>query len=286
MARTRSPAIGRYAADLTLTGMAHAKFRYADHPHARILSIDTSKARALDGVFAVITQDDVPDVRHGAFIQDRTLFARDVVRYEGDVIAAVAALTPEIAERAAELIDIEYEVLPAVGHQDAALEPGAPQIHPDWESYEGSEDVVREGNICSRSTIVKGDADAAMEKADIVVSERYEADMSHAVPIEPHAVVAQWQGDKVTIWSSTQVPFIARSRGRDHARDPRVARSRDRALPGRRVRREVRVPFRGAHRGAVARRQAARCGWCSAARRSSWRPTTAARASRSTSRPA
>ena len=202
---------GRYAADLTLTGMAHAKFRYADHPHARILSIDTSKARALDGVFAVITQDDVPDVRHGAFIQDRTLFARDVVRYEGDVIAAVAALTPEIAERAAALIDIEYEVLPAVGHQDAALEPGAPQIHPDWESYEGSEDVVREGNICSRSTIVKGDADAAMEKADIVVSERYEADMSHAVPIEPHAVVAQWQGDKVTIWSSTQVPFIARS---------------------------------------------------------------------------
>jgi CO/xanthine dehydrogenase Mo-binding subunit len=203
--------VGRYAADLTLTGMAHAKFRYADHPHARIISIDTSKARALDGVFAVITQDDVPDVRHGAFVQDRTLFARDVVRYEGETIAAVAALTPEIAERAAALIDVEYEVLPAVAHQDAALEPGAPQIHPDWESYEGSEDVVREGNVCSRSTIVKGDADAAMEKADIVVSERYEADMSHAVPIEPHAVVAQWQGDKVTIWSSTQVPFIARA---------------------------------------------------------------------------
>ena len=121
--------VGRYAADLTLTGMAHAKFRYADHPHARIISIDTSKARALDGVFAVITQDDVPDVRHGAFVQDRTLFARDVVRYEGETIAAVAALTPEIAERAAALIDVEYEVLPAVAHQDAALEPGAPQIH-------------------------------------------------------------------------------------------------------------------------------------------------------------
>ena len=65
--------VGRYAADLTLTGMAHAKFRYSDHPHARILGIDTSKARALDGVFAVITQDDVPDVRHGAFIQDLSL---------------------------------------------------------------------------------------------------------------------------------------------------------------------------------------------------------------------
>ncbi len=203
--------IGRYAADLAATGVAQARFKYADHPHARIVRIDTSAARALPGVFAVITQDDVPDVRHGAYVQDRTLFAADVVRYEGDVIAAVAALSPEIAARAVELIEVEYEVLPAIGHPEAAVAEGAPVIHPDWESYEGSEDVVREGNVASRSTIVKGDADAAMEGADVVVKERYEADMSHAVPIEPHAILAEWQGDRVTVWSSTQVPFVARA---------------------------------------------------------------------------
>ena len=203
--------IGRYAADLSATGVAQARFKYADHPHARIVRIDTSAARALPGVFAVITQEDVPDVRHGAYVQDRTLFAADVVRYEGDVIAAVAALSPEIAAHAVELIEVEYEVLPAIGHPEAAVAEGAPVIHPDWESYEGSDDVVREGNIASRSTIVKGDADAAMEGADIVVKERYEADMSHAVPIEPHAILAEWQGDRVTVWSSTQVPFVARA---------------------------------------------------------------------------
>ena len=94
--------LGRYTADLTMTGMLHACFRYADHAHARIRSIDTSRARALPGVFCVITQDDVPDVRYGAFVEDRTLFARDVVRYEGEVVAAVAATTPEIAREAAD----------------------------------------------------------------------------------------------------------------------------------------------------------------------------------------
>ena len=71
---------GRYTADLSFTGMAHAKFRYADHSHATILKIDTSKAKALPGVVAVVTQDDLPDVRYGGFVQDRSLFARDTVR--------------------------------------------------------------------------------------------------------------------------------------------------------------------------------------------------------------
>ncbi len=203
--------LGRYAADLTLTGMAHARFRYADHAHARVLSIDTAAARALPGVFAVITQDDVPDVRYGPFVQDRTLFARDVVRFEGELIAAVAARTPEIAERAAALIEVAYEPLPVVTDLEAALAPDAPLVHEGWAGYEASEDVVRDGNDCSRSTIVKGDADAAMATADIVVSGRYVADMAHAVPIEPRAILAQWEGDHVTIWSSTQVPYNARA---------------------------------------------------------------------------
>src|SRR5438477_1982374 len=94
-----------------MTGMLHAKFRFADHAHARILGIDTAKARALPGVFAVITHEDVPDVRYHPFVQDRRLFAKSKVRYEAELVAAVAALTPEIAMQAVELIEVEYEPL-------------------------------------------------------------------------------------------------------------------------------------------------------------------------------
>ncbi len=85
---------------MTKSGMLHARFLYAERPRARLLGIDTSAARALPGVFAVITQDDVPDVRYGVFVKDRTLFAKDQVRFEAEVVAAVAALSPEIAEQA------------------------------------------------------------------------------------------------------------------------------------------------------------------------------------------
>ena len=203
--------LGRYTADLARTGMLHARFRYSDHPHARVLRIDTSAAKALPGVFAVLTQDDVPDVRYGGFVEDRTLFAKDVVRFEGEVIAAVAAITQEIADRAVELIQVDYEPLPAISDPEQALAPGAILIHEGWEGYGGNEDVVRDGNDGSHSTIKKGDVEAALASADEVVKERYVADMSHAVPIEPRAIVAEWQGDKVTVWTSTQVPFIARS---------------------------------------------------------------------------
>src|ERR671937_1429334 len=111
---------GRYTADLNLTGQLHAKFRYADHTHARIVRIDTSKARALPGVLAVLTHEDVPDVLYGQLVQDRRLFAKDKVRFEGDVVAGVAALTPELAEQAAALIEVEYEPLPAVTDIEAA----------------------------------------------------------------------------------------------------------------------------------------------------------------------
>jgi CO/xanthine dehydrogenase Mo-binding subunit len=201
---------GRYTADLTLTGQAFAKFRYADHPHARITRLDTSKARALPGVVAVVTQDDLPDVRFGGLVQDRTLFAKDVVRFEGEIVAGVAALTEEIAAEAARQIEVDYEPLPAVSDFVAAMEPGVSPIHPDLASYEKDENVVADGNTMAYSTIVKGDADAGMAEADLVVRGRYVSDASQGVPIEPRAVVAQWRGDEVTIWSSTQVPYAAR----------------------------------------------------------------------------
>jgi CO/xanthine dehydrogenase Mo-binding subunit len=202
---------GRYTADLTLTGMAYAAFRYADHAHARIRRLDTEQARRLPAVVAVITQADVPDVRFGGFVQDRTLFAKDVVRFEGEIVAAVAALTPEAAREAARQIEVEYDPLPVVNDFEAATEPGAPLVHEDWASYERDENIVSDGNTMAYHTIVKGDAHTAVLTADVVVKGRYVSDASQGVPIEPRAVLAQWNGDQVTIWSSTQVPYAARS---------------------------------------------------------------------------
>jgi CO/xanthine dehydrogenase Mo-binding subunit len=204
----------RYTADLAFPGLAHARLLLAGRAHARIVRLDTTRARGLPGVLAVLTADDVPNRRYGSFdyVLDRTLFARDIVRFEGEVVAAVAALTPEDAAAAVAAIDVEYEDLPAVLDVEAALEPGSPRVHEDVASYRHDPNLDPTGNVASRSTIVKGDAAAAMRRAPIVVSERYVADMAHPVPIEPHAVTADWSGDRVTIYSSTQVPFAARGK--------------------------------------------------------------------------
>ncbi len=202
---------GRYTADLTLTGQLYAAFRYADHPHARLTRVDTSKAKALPGVVAVITHDDVPEVRYGGMVQDRFLFAKDVVRFEGDIIAGVAALTEDIARRAAELIEVDYEVLPSVTDFVAAMDPGSPLVHGDWADYTRNDALGSNANTLGYSTVVKGDADAAMTTADLVIKGRYVTDPVQGVPIEPRAVLAQWSGDKVTVWSSTQVPYAARA---------------------------------------------------------------------------
>jgi CO/xanthine dehydrogenase Mo-binding subunit len=202
---------GRYTADLNLTGQLYAKFRYADHTHARIVSIDASKARRMPGVHAVLTHEDVPDVRYGQLVKDRLMFARDRVRFEGDVVAAVAAQTPELAAQAAAAIEIEYEPLPAVSDLEAALAEDAPLIHEDWEGYEADEQLSRSGNVLGYSTVTRGDAGTAIDRADVVVKGRYVTDSSQGAPIEPRAILAHWQGDRVTVWSSTQVPFAARS---------------------------------------------------------------------------
>jgi CO/xanthine dehydrogenase Mo-binding subunit len=125
----------RYSADVTVTGMLHGAFRFAGVSHAIIRGIDTSKAKALPGVVAVITQADVPAGRHGGFVQDRTLFASDRVRWEGEPIAAVAATTAAIARQAAALIEVDLEILPAVVDLEEAIAPGAPLLHPALAIY-------------------------------------------------------------------------------------------------------------------------------------------------------
>ncbi len=204
----------RYTADLSFPGLVHARLLLAGRAHARIRRLDPSRARALPGVLAVLTAEDVPDRRYGSFdyLLDRTLFARDVVRFEGEVVAAVAALTPEIAAAAVDAIEVDYEDLPPILDVEAALEPGSPLVHDAIDGYAHDPNIAPAGNLASRSTIVKGDAQTAIAAAPIVVRERYVADMAHPVPIEPHSVTADWSGDRVTIYSSTQVPFAARAK--------------------------------------------------------------------------
>lgn len=199
---------GRYAADITLTGMLTAKFLYAGVSHARITKLDVSAARQIPGVFAVVTQDDVSDRRFGS-VADRTLFATDVVRFEGEVVAAVAALNAEVARQALAAIVFEYDPLPVVTDLEQSMAEGAPLVHEGWESYEGR-GAERDRNVASFTSMTRGDVEQGMAEADHVVSSRYVADGSQAAPIEPRGVLAQWEGDKVTIWTSTQVPFQAR----------------------------------------------------------------------------
>ena len=201
---------GQYAADLSLPGLVHGRLLQAKRPHARIKRIDTSRARELPGVLAVITQSDLPPVRYGPFVKDRTLFAQDVVRFEGETVAAVAALSRETATAACNLIDVEYEPLEPILNPEAALTSEA-LVHPDWSGYAANDELVRDGNDCGYVSAVKGDIDTGFAEADEIVEERYVTDMSHPAPIEPHALLAKWHGDNVTIWSSTQVPFPARA---------------------------------------------------------------------------
>jgi CO/xanthine dehydrogenase Mo-binding subunit len=202
----------RYTADLTLPGMLEGRFLLAGRSHARIRRLDTSKAQRLPGVMAVVTQLDVPQLRYGNAVKDRTLFADGVVRFEGEVVAAVAARTAEIAAAALNLIEIDYEPLGPTIDAEAALKPDAALVHPDWHSYATAYDgLVRDRNDCAYVNIVKGDVATGFGEADEIVEERYVCDQSHPAPIEPHAVVAQWQGERLTIWTTTQVPFSARA---------------------------------------------------------------------------
>src|SRR5262249_11678474 len=160
---------GHYTADVSLPGQLQACFRYSDHPRARIASIDTTKAKALPGVLAVLTHEDVPEVLYGQMAKDRRLVAKEEGRFQADMIAGVPTLADERPNRAAEVVEIESEPLPPLTDPEQALAEDAPLVHADWASYEADENLNREGNILGRSTIVKGDADGAMAQADVVV---------------------------------------------------------------------------------------------------------------------
>ena len=190
-----------YADDIQLPGMLHAKFLRSPHAHARIRSIDTSRALALEGVHAVLTGADLP-IRYGVipWTPDENALAVDKVRFIGDEVAAVAAVDEDTANAAVRLIEVEYEPLHAFLDPAEALARSEPQIHSEIR------DKAVRGNISKRVALDFGDVDQAFEEADVVVEDEYVFHGSTHTPIEPHCAVAQHAADGVlTLWSSTQI---------------------------------------------------------------------------------
>jgi CO/xanthine dehydrogenase Mo-binding subunit len=194
--------------------MLHGALLLSEHPHAYVREIDTSQALALPGVRAVVTHRDVPDIRYGAVVKDQRLFVKEGEKatHLGDVIAAVAAVSPEIARAALSRIHVRYEPLPPILDPEEALRADAPLIHPDFETYEATAGAIRHGNDCGFNELIKGDTAAGFALADVVIEERYVVDHSHPAAIEPHGVLATVESDgRVTVWTSTQVPYAARA---------------------------------------------------------------------------
>ncbi len=188
--------------DIQLPGMLHGAFLRSPHPHARIVSIDTSEAEAMEGVHAVITGADTP-VNYGVIpvAQDEHALARDKVRFIGDQVAAVAAVDRATALEAARRIRVEYEVLDPVLTIEDALDPSKPPLHVHPRRPERSSNVLR------RVHQKYGDPEAGFAEADVVIEDTYFYPGSTHVPLETHVAVADYDArGKLTVWSSTQIP--------------------------------------------------------------------------------
>lgn len=208
----KATGVAQYAADIRLAGMLAAKILRSPYPHARIVRCDPSAAEALPGVRAVVTGVDLAPSRIGGGVKDHYVLARDKVIYAGEPIAAVAADDEETAERALALIDIEYELLPAVFDTEAAIADGAPIVHPDLGGYSGVGPTFGGGNVRTRLVHEYGDVHAAFQDPDVVIYEAtYWTPRQAPSPTEPHAAIAQPEpGGRITVWATTKAPFRAR----------------------------------------------------------------------------
>ncbi len=213
----RKLVLGRpvYAFDKSVDGMLYGALLTSPHAHARILDIDTRAAEALPGVHAVLTYKNVPRVKHASGGQtppqpppyDQVMFDNKV-RHVGDRVAAVAAETPELAQKALRLIKVKYEPLPHVIDPMEAMQPGAPVIH-DEEDTVGIYDAQR--NIVHHIEAEVGDVDAAFAEADFIYEGEYYTPKQQHVHLEPHVTLTWWdENDRLVIYTSTQVPFHLR----------------------------------------------------------------------------
>jgi putative selenate reductase molybdopterin-binding subunit len=206
-----------FAADIEMRGMLYAKVLKSPYAHAEIKSIDASRAKALPGVAAVLTYKDIPRVAYSTAGQSDPIpgpldcFSLDQkVRFVGDRVAFVAAETPEIAEQALRLIDVEYDVLPALLDSRVAMESGAPILH-DESDYVNFADSDPSKNLAAEIRIDIGNVDQGFAEADRIFEAEYEVPKVQQAHIEPHVVLTYWdEDDRLVIRTSTQVPFHVR----------------------------------------------------------------------------
>ena len=203
----------KYLADIKLPGILVGKILFSPHAHARILNIDTSKAEKVPGVEAIVTWKDVPKNLYNPNKLDLILVHPELefkdmyvlsekARFVGDRIAAVAATDASAAQRALELIEVNYEVLPAVFDPMEAMKPGAPRIH----DYAENNVSVHFG-----FPVAWGDVEKGFEQADVVVEETFRTASNHICQLEPCTCIASFAADgRLTIWSPSQHPFLHR----------------------------------------------------------------------------
>jgi CO/xanthine dehydrogenase Mo-binding subunit len=185
----------RYSYDIRLPGQLYARILRSPHPHARVLHVDVTKAAALPGVHAVLSAMNAPEVE---WYKEKSRLFDWTVRFAGDEVAAVAAESEELAEDALRLVEVEYEELPFVLDMEAALQPDAPRIH-DKENIAGEP-----------KSYERGDVEAEFAAADVVIDEVYTTQTALHNALEPHGCTAAWEGDRLTLYESTQGIFEVR----------------------------------------------------------------------------
>jgi len=190
----------KFVTDLVLPGMLYGRTLRSPYPHASIKNIDTSRAKALAGVKAVVTYADTPGIKFGPRSEDWTIFAGDKARFHGDEVAAVAAIDEDTAEEALELIEVEYEELPFVTDPLEAMQPGAPLVHDD-----------KPANIAVEFKVEAGDVDRALDDSHIIYEDRYYTNQVYQAYMEPMAALADVDpSGRITMWTGTQIPNMMR----------------------------------------------------------------------------
>jgi CO/xanthine dehydrogenase Mo-binding subunit len=212
----------QFGADMAMAGQLIGRVKRSPHAHARIVSIDASKALKLPGVKAVVSAADFPDIPNEmAFVGEGPMnfrdlscncMARDKALYEGHAVAAVAATSAAIADAALELIDVKYEVLPHVIDVEAAMAPDAPLLHPQMITQGVTPAPTTPSNVAKKVEFSLGDLKAGFKEADVVVTRKYTTKPVHQAYIEPHACVAAMSADgQASIFSSSQGQFMIRA---------------------------------------------------------------------------
>jgi CO/xanthine dehydrogenase Mo-binding subunit len=216
----------QYVADLKPKGLLHAKLLRSPHAHARIVRIDTSKAKALPGVRAVLTAADIPELKKKAPTRAHAVLAIDRAVFVGQPIAAVAADELAIAEEALDLIEVEYDVRPPAVDPLRSMEVGAPPVADAGTEADTSEALAHSGvavakteaaptkaaNVSQQARLHRGDVAKAFAESDLVMERTYRVPMVHQGYLEPHAALAEWDSTGLlTLWSSTQGSFNTRS---------------------------------------------------------------------------